>query len=83
MLNKNFVNEVAVANRSGAMEADTIKKNKRSSKSHETCKGNIVRKLFWGITLFLTATFAAFSQQYCSALDFEWARLAEGVFDKK
>ena len=34
MLYKNLVNELAVANSSGAMEADTISKNGHSSKSH-------------------------------------------------
>jgi len=50
----NFSVETAVANQSGAMEADTISKNGRSSKSH-TSRGNFLR-----ISLTITAIFFAF-----------------------
>ena len=41
IVKSNLVNELAVANQSGAMEADTISKNGRSSKS-QMSRGNIL-----------------------------------------
>jgi len=62
MSNKsNFSIEAAVANQSGAMEADTILKNGRSLKS-QMSKGNKCCFLFF-ICVFFFGTFSASAQQ--------------------
>ena len=71
MLHKsNFSIKAAVANCSGAIEADTISKNGRSLKS-QMSKENIGRKLVCLFALIWTFSFTSFAQQYDSENDFE------------
>ena len=61
MLKSNFLVEAAVVNQSGAMEADTISKNGRNSKSHMSRRNRY--SLFLFVCLFFFSTFSAHSQQ--------------------
>ena len=60
LINRNLTIGTAVANQSGAMEADTISKNGRSSKSHTSRRNKYSLVIF--VCLFCFATFSTYAQ---------------------
>jgi len=63
----NLTIETAVANQSGAMEADTISKNGRSLKSHTSKKNNFVKMSKTTIVMFALFTFGILNSQIAIA----------------